>query len=124
MGWGLELIDEYFQEFGVGEVEELVELLRLCWLELVELGAGGEFLQQEVDLPHAAAAAKAQAVDLWWRCCYWHALTAVVLCSNCSSSVKKSALSRARRRKNQALLRSSSWHLTASFSVMTMVLSR
>ena len=44
MGWGLELVDEYFQELGVGEVEELVELLRLCWLELVELGAGSEFL--------------------------------------------------------------------------------
>ena len=70
MGWGLELVDEYFQELGVGEVEELVELLRLCWLELVELGAASEFLQQEVDLPHAAAAAKAQAVNLWWRRCY------------------------------------------------------
>ena len=44
MGWGLELVDEYFQKLGVGEVEELAQLLRLCWLELLELGAGSEFL--------------------------------------------------------------------------------
>ena len=50
----MELVDEYFQQFGVGEVKELVELLRLCWLELVELGADSEFLQQEVELPIGA----------------------------------------------------------------------